>query len=73
MKDPGAPYANRLFLEEITHPSGPLLMDSYGSRTVRVEGVGEIIHLVQSNTEYRFVIAALMMAGVVIAWRRRVI
>lgn len=73
MKDPGAPYANRLFLAEIAHPPGPLLMDSYGSRTVRVEGVGEIIHLVRSNNEYRFVIAALMMAGVVIAWRRRVI
>jgi hypothetical protein len=73
MKDPGAPYANHLFLAEIAHPPGPLLMDAYGSRTVRVEGLGEIIQVVRSNNEYRFVIAALLMAGVVIAWRRRVI
>jgi hypothetical protein len=73
MKDPGPSYANRLFLAEIAHPPGPLLMDTYGSRTVRVEGLGEIIQVVRSNDEYSIVIAALLMAGVVIAWFRRVI
>ncbi len=73
MKDPGASYANSLFLEEIAHTPGPLLIDTYGSRIMRVDGVGEIFQVVRSNTDYKFVIAVLMMGGVVIAWLRRVI
>ena len=73
MKDPGASYANRLFLAEIAHTPGPLLIDSFSSRTARVEGIGEIIQVVRSNNEYQFVIAALLMTGIVIAWYRRII
>jgi hypothetical protein len=73
MNDHGAKYANRLFLDEIAHTPAPILIDTYGSRVMRVDGLGEIIQLVRSNTAYTFVFAALLMAGVVIAWYRRVI
>jgi hypothetical protein len=73
MKDPGASYANRFFLAEIVHIPGPLLVDSFSSRTARVGGMGEIIQVVRSNNEYQFVIATLLMAGIVIAWYRRII
>jgi hypothetical protein len=73
MKDPGASYANRLFREKIARTSGPLLIDTYSSRTGRVDGIGEIILVVRSNNEYKFMIAALLMAGIIIAWHRRLI
>jgi len=73
MKDPGAPYANGFFLHEIAHTPGPLLIDSFSSRTGRVDGVGEIIQLVRSNDTYQVMIAALLMTGIVIAWNRRII
>jgi len=73
MNDPGASYANRLFLEKIVRTPGPLLIDTYSSRTGRVDGIGEIILVVRTNNEYRFVIAALLMAGIIIAWHRRII
>ena len=47
MNDPGAPYANRFFRDEIAHSPAPILIDAYGSRAVRVDGLGEII---QSRT-----------------------
>jgi hypothetical protein len=73
MDDPGPSYANRIFKEKIASTPGPVLVDTYLSRTGRVDGMGEIIQLVRSTTAYRFVIAALLMAGVLIAWRRRLI
>jgi hypothetical protein len=73
MDDPGVSPANRLFREKIAQAPAPLLIDTYASRTARVEGTGEIIHSVRSNDEYKFVIAALLIAGILIAWQRRVI
>jgi hypothetical protein len=73
MKDPGALYGNRFFLGEIAHTPGPLLIDSFSSRTGRVQGAGEIIHSVRSNDKYQVMIAALLVAGIVIAWNRRII
>jgi hypothetical protein len=73
MKDPGSPYANHFFLGEIAHTPGQVLIDTFGSRVARVYGIGEFIQLVRSNNEYRFIIAALLMAGIVIAWKRRLI
>jgi len=73
MKDPGSPYANHFFLGEIAHTPGQVLIDTFGSRVARVYGIGEFIQSVRSNNEYRFMIAALLMAGIVIAWKRRLI
>ena len=73
MNDPGASYANRMFLANITHTPGPLLIDTYSSRVARVGGIGEFIQLVRSNNDYRFAIVSLLMAGIVIAWYRRLI
>ncbi len=73
MNDPGASYANRLFLANITHTPGPLLIDTFSSRVARVGGIGEFIQLVRSNNDYRFAIVSLLMAGIVIAWYRRLI
>ena len=73
MNDPGVYPANLLFREKIARTPAPLLVDTYSSRAGRIDGIGEIIHSVRSNTEYKFVIAALLMAGILLAWHRRVI
>ena len=73
MNDPGTPYANRLFLEGVSRTPAPLLIDTYSTRTGRVDGMGEIIQLVRSNKDYTFIIAALLMAGILVAWRRQLL
>lgn len=73
MNDPGTPYANRRFLDGVSRTPAPLLIDTYASRTGRVDGMGEIIQLVRSNKDYTFIIAALLMAGILVAWRRQLL
>lgn len=73
MRDPGGSLANRLFLAEIARTPGPLLVDTYISRTAQEDGLGEILNLARSNSEYKIVIAALLMFGVVFSWRKRLI
>ena len=62
---------NRLFRENITR--FPLLIDTYTSRVARAEGPAELIHSVRSNSEYKFLIAALIMVCIIAAWRRQII
>jgi len=69
----GVSPANRLFREKIEKSPAPLLVDTSASRAARADGIGEFIHSVRSNDEYRFVIAALLMAGILFAWHRRFI
>jgi hypothetical protein len=73
MADPGGFAANRVFREKVAHSPAPLLVDTYVSRAARTDGMGEIIHTVRSNDEYTFIIAALLMAGILGAWHRRLI
>jgi hypothetical protein len=73
MQDPGPSYANRRFLEGVARAPAPLLVDRYGTRVQRVGGMGELIQEVRSSTGYTFAIAALLMAGIAIAWRRRLL
>ena len=73
MHDQDGSAGNAIFLHAIAHAPAPLLVDTYASRTARGEGLGEIIHSVRSNDEYKFVIAVLLMAAILVAWHRRVI
>jgi hypothetical protein len=51
----------------------PLLIDTYASRVVHTGGTAELIHSVRSNLEYKFLIAALLMAWILAAWHWRII
>jgi hypothetical protein len=73
MADPGGSSSNRIFRETVAQAPAPLLVDTYASRAARIDGIGEIIHTVRSNDEYTFVIAALLIAGILVAWHRRLI
>ena len=71
MQNPGPAYANRHFLATLARTPAPLLVDTYGTRALRADGIGEIIQEVRSSTGYTFAIAVLLMAGIVVLWRRR--
>jgi hypothetical protein len=73
MKDPSPSYTNRAFLLEFAHTPTPILIDTYASRTGRVDGAGEIIQSVRINNDIKYLIAALLMAGIALAWYRRII
>lgn len=62
---------DRQFRKNITKI--PLLIDTYTSRVARTGGIAELIHSVRSNLEYKFLIAALLMACILAAWHRRII
>jgi hypothetical protein len=67
----GAGDGNRLFRAALAR--SPLLIDTAVSRAARAEGIGEIIHSVRTNDQYKFLIAALLMAGILAAWHRRLL
>ena len=62
---------DHLFRKNITR--FPLMIDTYTSRVARADGPAELIHSVRSNSEYKFLIAALIMACIIAAWRRQII
>jgi len=70
MEDVG--YGNSGFREAIANTS-PLLIDGYSSRVVRESVTGELIHAARSSTAYTFAAAALLVAGMLLAWHRRVL
>jgi len=70
MEDAG--YGNAAFRTAVAG-SGPIVIDGYSSRLAREDPAGELIHAVRSNTAYMFAIAALLVAGILIARQRRVV